>query len=168
MAVRLPDTFASSHHYFQSRESTVVESPRNEVLNQVLVNLGRSLLQYVGECWPWTDRRDETERNVVADCVHRQRDTVQDLADLLVDRNWPVDYGSFPTEYTDLHFVELDYLLPQLLDGERALVRDLELAIERCFEDVAAVDVLRRTLAVQSGIVRDLELLVTSSTTSAA
>lgn len=138
----------------------MVESHLNEVLNEILVGTSRSLLQYVGECWPWTEKRDDRERATVAGAVYRQREGVQQLADLLRDRNWPTDFGAYPTAYTDLHFVELDYLLPQIVASEKALSGDLERAVERCFSDPAAVDVLRGMLDSQVKIVRDLEGLV--------
>lgn len=140
----------------------------NETLNRILVHVGRSLLQYVGECWPWTEKRDEAERRVVAEAVYKQRDGVQRLVDLLSERRAGLDLGAYPTEYTDLHFVELDYLLPQLVESERALVGDLQVAIESCVDDVEAAALLGTILEDQRVIVGELEGLLGTRTTDSA
>ncbi len=140
----------------------------DDVLNTVLVNVGRSLLQYVGECWPWTEKKDEEERRVVAEAVYKQREAVQDLVDLLTERRLRIELGAYPTEYTDLHFVELDFLLPQLVESEKALIGDLEVAIADVAGDDEATALLRSILADQNAVVADLEALSGKRTSDSA
>lgn len=107
----------------------------NPELNRLLINLGRSLLQYVGECWPWTGADGEIERALILRIVDRQSEDVARLADLLVRRHWSVDFGTYPTDYTDLHYVALDFLLDQLIANEESLIGELEAGIETTAQD---------------------------------
>ena len=94
----------------------MAESQNNSQLNFLLINLGRSLLQYVEECWPWSG--NETHGNPLDALVIAQKETIARLTDLLIQRRWNIDFGSYPTEYSDLHFVALDYLLLQLIENQ--------------------------------------------------
>ena len=95
----------------------------NDELNQLLINLSRRLLQYVGETCPWTDR-PEVE-STIEELVASQKADIAKLVHLLLDRNWIVDFGTYPTNYTDLHFVAFDYLLNEIVEGEAQTVADL-------------------------------------------
>ena len=74
------------------------DNPNNTDLKQLLVNLGRSFLQYVGQCWPWTDVDAQAERETISSLVARQQAHIASLTDLLDRRDGSVDSGSFPME----------------------------------------------------------------------
>lgn len=96
-------------------------------LNVALQGLHRSLLQYVGECWPWTSDLDGQElRAGLQALVITQKQDVARLVDILTDAGWVIDYGTYPTEFTDLHYVSLAYLLKQLLTQQTLLISSLE------------------------------------------
>lgn len=99
-------------------------------LNDLLIDIGRSLLQYVGESWPWTSAEESDERAAVERMVAEQRETVLQLAALLDARKHRITYGQYPSEYTSLHYVALDYLLEQLVDEQRTLAAELKSAAE--------------------------------------
>lgn len=133
------------------------DDTHNALLNQLLINLGRSLLQYVGEAWPWTSDPNAPERKTINELVLRQQAQIIKLADLLAERDWPVDFGAYPTEYTDLHYVALDYLTSQLIENEDGLISDLEKSIQACSDDPEVVELLKRILDEQREIVRALK-----------
>ena len=114
----------------------------NRLLNDVLIALNRSLLQYVGDAWPWTETSAEAARFKLAALVARQRTQSERLTELLIDRRWSIDFGTYPTEYTDLHYVALDYLFALLVDNERGLINDIERARAECAGDREAVRIL--------------------------
>jgi len=118
------------------------ETQINARLNQVLRSILRGLLQYAGECWPWSANDEAGVQEAVRDMVADQQDEVHDLADLLQERSWLVDFGKYPTEYTDLHFISLDYLLKQMVSEQKSLVENLESAIKDCAGDAEAVELL--------------------------
>lgn len=141
---------------------------RNSLLNQLLINLCRSLLQYAGEAWPWIRLEDTWEREKVEELVARQQRGIGRLAELLAERDWPVDFGSYPTEYSDLNYIALDYLIEQLIANEEALIADLEETIRTCAEDPEAVQLLNEILDEQRQIVAALKQLRQERSTGAA
>ena len=93
--------------------------PTELTINSAVIVLSRSFLQYVAESWPWVDKADRGAEEQVQALAARQRRDVAEIVQLLVDRDWPIDFGSFPTEYTDLHFISLSTLLDRLQTGQR-------------------------------------------------
>lgn len=86
-------------------------------LNKLFVLLHRSLLQYVGECWPWTaeDGRQTEILATIKGLIATQKKNEAALAKPLTESGWVLDFGGYPTLYTDLHYVSLTYLLKQLV-----------------------------------------------------
>ncbi len=92
--------------------------PTESTINGVLIALSRSFLQYVAESRPWVDEVDRGIEEQVQALAARQRQDVGEIVQLLIDRDWPIDFGSFPTEYTDLHFISLSTLFDRLQTGQ--------------------------------------------------
>jgi hypothetical protein len=131
----------------------------NVKLNDLLIALSRGLLQYVGECWPWTGLEDATVHRQIDELIARQQRGIAHLADLLARRNWPVDFGAYPTEYTDLHYVALDFLLSQLIESEESLVAELERSLVVSHGDADAASLIEDILAGEREIVQKLRAL---------
>lgn len=138
----------------------------NSKLNELVVDLGRSLLQYSAEVSPWAKSgalADEMSR-----LAARQRESVSKIVDLLVDRGWSVDFGAYPTDYGDLHFLAWNYFVPKLEQSQEALVAELDEAVHTCIDDYDAVKVLRDVLAEERQIETALKALLSPSTPAAA
>ncbi len=115
-------------------------------LNRLLVKMARSLLQYVGESWPWTGTdHSETSRQLDA-LVARQQQNIALLVDLLSDREWTIDMGSYSVDFTDLHYLSLDYLLSELAARENSLVSSLEDSLSKFRDDPQALELLEQIL----------------------
>jgi hypothetical protein len=130
----------------------------NDVLNGVLILLRRSLLQYAGEAWPWTGSGSAEPRAEVDALIASQAERVRKLADLLDDRRWTIDFGAF-RDFTDLHYLSLTFVLPHLVDNERTIVREIELALPACTGDSAATALVAETLVGESQALTELERL---------
>lgn len=126
-------------------------------LNDLLVDLGRSLLQYADESWPWSP--GAAQEREVRELAAQQREHVLSLAELLDARNWTVDFGGYPTDYTDLHFLSLGFFLPRLAEAQSAVVAELDEAVHRCADDAEAVELLRQILAGERAIAQKLTAL---------
>ena len=131
----------------------------NTQLDQLLITLSRSLLQYVGEAWPWTGSHASTERQKINELVSRQQKQISRLSELLSRRNRYIDFGTYPTEYTDLHYVALDYLLSQLIENEDSLITDLEQTLQKCTDDSDAIPLLQQILSDQRASLSQLQEL---------
>ena len=129
----------------------------NSQLNSVLVAVGRSLLQYASECWPWVGQSEQETQSVIDHLAGLQRQEVAVIAELLDQREWSIDFGGYPTDYTDLHFVALDFLLARIIAGEEVLVADLEEAAHTCVDDPQAAAVLHEVLTTERKILERVQ-----------
>ena len=126
-------------------------------LNDLLIDLGRCLLQYAVEGCPWN--RTPAVQTTLAELAGIQQQHVGRLTQFLNERAWPVDFGTYPTEFTDLHFVSAEYLLPRVIKGQSALVTELDEAIHTCIADPPAIALLRDVLAGEQQVLERLKQL---------
>ena len=136
----------------------------NERINSLLVNVSRSFLQYVAQCWPWTGSAGESTRQVIHRLADDQSIHVGLLYDLLIRRAWPVDAGVYPTEYTDLHYVALEFLLDELVANERSVVAAVERLAAEAPDDDESAPLLQQMLTGERRILDTLLELRTSAT----
>ena len=129
----------------------------NSQLNQVVVDLGQSLLQFVGEVSPWTPAAAAAARATLAESVKQQQQHVDDIVQLLVDRGHTVDFGNYPAEFTDLHFLSLKALLPRIIASQQAILVELDEAVHTCVDDAEAVALLNTVLAGERHITAALQ-----------
>ncbi len=100
-------------------------------LNNVLIEMARSFLQYVAESWPWVRPDGQSVENQVLVIAERQRQDVADIASLLNEREHFIDFGSFPTEYTDLQFIALQALFVPLHNSQATVLASIANALEQ-------------------------------------
>lgn len=144
-------------------------SDRNEILNQVLIALNRSLLMYVQEAWPWTTKGGEAEQQEILAIAGRRREHVAGVVELLVDRESEVEFGVFPAEFTDLHYIALNYLLTLLVESEQQVVDTVAKAIrEISADDPEATLLLESILTGEKDTVTRLQALAKARTPVAA
>ena len=117
-----------------------------EILNRVLRELSSCFLQYAGECWPWTSAGAEGAklRGSVMQCVERQQQSIGLVAEHLAAHQDRVEFGKFPAEFTDLHYVSLTFLLKRLVESQTKLVE----SIDRTVTLLPSGDVCREILEV--------------------
>ena len=144
----------------------------NEILlNGVLIQMARSFLQYVSECSPWVAAdaaSDEAQVNVLA---ARQRQDVADIAALLDAREHHIDFGSFPTEYTDQQFLSLRSVMGGLKRSHESVCNRIGTAVVslRTAGDSEAADLLSTVESHERDILRALsEIEKTLASHSAA
>ncbi len=99
-----------------------------ELLNRVLRDLSGSFLQYVGECWPWTSVGPDGNQLQAAinQCVERQRGSISSIAEYLNPRQARVEFGKYSSDFTDLHYASLTFLLKQLASDQSRIVESLD------------------------------------------
>jgi hypothetical protein len=133
-------------------------SDTNETLNQVLIELGRSLLMYVQEAWPWTSKDGVAEQKEIAQLAQRRREHVADLVELLISREAAIEFGVYPVEFTDLHYIALDYLLTLLVESEQQVADCIAKAIRNsAAADPEASHVLEEILTGEKDTIARLQ-----------
>lgn len=135
---------------------------RNAELNRVLIDLGRCVLQYVGESWPYTSSEEADAKAEFEQLVERQSRCVGRITALLDERTWPIDFGIYPPEYTDLHFLSLEFLLTQLVVNADELVRQIEGTLKIVEDDPEAAELLSDVLSDQQLVANKLRELATA------
>lgn len=130
----------------------------NRRLNELVIEIGRSFLQYVGESWPWTLTRDADRQAKLRGLVAQQSQNVSRLVVFLDDSGHSVEFGTYPTEYTDKQFLSLEYLQQQLIENEKSIVNDIRTTRDcvSCEELTALLD---SVLEVESEVLLSLEEL---------
>ena len=112
------------------------------VLNGVLIDMARSFLQYVAESWPWVSTESQSIEEQVLVIAARQRQDVSDIVDFLTAREFPIDFGTFPTEYTDLQFLALGALFKSLHNSQSIVLTSIDSAINAVGGDEEAAGLL--------------------------
>ena len=128
----------------------------NAKLNELLIAVGRSLLQYVGQCSSWSSRSDAALEEEFDRIVAVQQEHIAQLSALLTERRWTIDFGGFPATYTDLHFLSLKYLLKLIRVNQQALVAELEEASHTCVHDPEAAALISEILKSEKEITERL------------
>lgn len=102
-----------------------------EQLNSLFLLLHRSLLQYLGECSPWTaeDSRQSETLAAIAGIVTEQKRDEALLATAMQETGWVINYGTYPTSFTDLHYVSLKYMLKQIISSQNQILKALDTAL---------------------------------------
>jgi len=134
-----------------------------DLLNAALSRIHRTLLQYVAECWPWTEQSET--RTAIESAVQIQRRHVQALYQFLDQARATIDWGVYSTDFTDLHFVSLKYLLTQIVKNQMSLVNDLQRIVAALPPETPAAQLVRNILDEEQALVGIVQKLTTPTLT---
>lgn len=131
----------------------------NKLLNDAIIAMAHSFLQYTSEASPWIQTGEEGVEQQVRVLAARQRQDVADLTALLISREYPVDFGTFPTQYTDMQFLSLEKQMGMLTTSHNHVCDDLRDIITgvRGTGDEEAAMLLTAALAHEDDIARSLQ-----------
>ncbi len=104
------------------------------VLNRLITVVSRSLPAYLAQAAPFVEPGDERAAEVLANIQANQQGLITRLGNAIRERRARVEIDSFPMIYTDLNFLSLRRLLPELVKSQR---RDIAI-IESCARALAA------------------------------
>lgn len=135
------------------------DNAANLALNEILVTLHRSLPVYLSDAVPWVAHGNEEAHRVLARIVEEKEEHVHRLTELLYARRYTIDRGEFPMDYTSLHDVSLDYLLKELIRGQRREVERIEACERRLAGDREARALAAEVLDAAQRHLRWLETL---------
>lgn len=97
------------------------------LLHRLFGRLYRSLLQYVGEAWPWSPAQKETEEHAfLKELLEDQMSDIRELADFLVAHRIALFPDPYPVEFTDLQYLSLEHLVREVLVDQQELLGELD------------------------------------------
>jgi hypothetical protein len=106
---------------------TVIDTHTQTLLQDILRRESRSVLMYVAEAYPWTTWTQDKTLSALQQLIAEEREGITALGRFLVRQRIPLPFlSSFPSHFTTINFLALDYILPRLLEYERRAVADLE------------------------------------------
>ncbi len=102
-------------------------------VNELLIAIGRSLLQYTADAYPWSPANKDL-RETILNLAHQQQNSVRKIVHWLDDEGETIDYGTYPVDYTSLHYVSAAFLLKYMVSNQTSIV---DLATVECSEEDA-------------------------------
>jgi len=130
-----------------------------QILSDLLNRVRYSLLQYVGESWPWTGVDDQSRKDAFVGLVRRQQFSAERLASLLVDRRAVVSGSNYPRDCSELHFVTLDYAKARLLANTSDIVSSLKSATLQLSDDPEALRLVEQLASDEEQTLETLKSL---------
>ena len=119
-----------------------------DLLNALVQMHCRSLPMYLASAAPWTTSEQTVGRALLQSIIADQGEIVDKFADVILQRDGIVERGAFPTEFTDLHDLSLDYLMHEMAEKQATNVKAIERATELLAGDDDALELCQRTLGV--------------------
>jgi hypothetical protein len=105
----------------------MIDAQTRALLQDLVRRASRSMLQYVGESYPWAGDGEADVLTKVQAVIAEEEQAVEGLAAYLRKRRIGIPYlGSYPEIFTHINYVSLDYLLPKLFDWQRQWLGILE------------------------------------------
>ncbi len=131
-------------------------------LNDLLIQIGRSFLQYVGESWPWASLSSNETRQTLERLAAEQQQSVAALARVLTEAGQYIDFGTYPTSYTSLHYVDVNYLLDQLVQNQESIVKACESTARTAASEPMTSSLLQEIVVVERRHLDELRKLTAS------
>jgi hypothetical protein len=141
--------------------ANVIDKTRKfDLLNRLLAIGYRSFPMYLTDAAPWTHEGDEKATEVLENIVADQKGMVQRIGEFILDSGWRVETGEYPMEFTDTHFLSLDFLLKELVRYQRGDVAAIERIVSQLGDDRVARELAEETLGMERAHLEALEALV--------
>ncbi|HVX13951.1 MAG TPA: hypothetical protein VHC22_22395 [Pirellulales bacterium] len=131
-----------------------------ELLNEVFQVEYRSFPSYLTDACPWTHEGDERAAQTLGNIAADQKGMAQRVVEFILDVGGRVEPGEFPMEFTDTHFLSLDFLLKELLRYQRQDVATLERIVMQLGDARAARELAEETLGMERAHLEAIEALV--------
>lgn len=97
-----------------------------DAINGTINALRYSLARYLRFARPWVDAGAESTAEMIEKVAESHRQNVTRLGELLVERHGHVESRAFPSVFTRLNDLSIEYLLPLVIDDEKQIIRVIE------------------------------------------
>jgi hypothetical protein len=96
----------------------MIDVSERQDLKRLLTEMTGSFLQYVAQSWPWSSDDSGSVSDQILAIAAGQRDDIQAIVDHLHAEREFFDLGTYPTDYTDLHYIDVQHLLEELVKSQ--------------------------------------------------
>jgi hypothetical protein len=140
-----------------------MDSQTRSILHAVVRRESLSVLMYVADAFPWTTAGNSAALAQLRQLIQEEKACITALGRYLARQREPLPYlGSFPSSFTTINFISLEYLLPRLIAFEKASIADLEADLKALTDSAATAEVSkllqvkRRNLAALEGLLKPI------------
>jgi len=130
-----------------------------QILSGLLNQVRYSLLQYIGESWPWSGKDEQTRLEAFTGLVRRQQFSAERLASLLLERRAVVPGSNYPKDCSELHFVTLDFAKKRLIANAEAVIAALKAATPQLTDDAEALRLVEQLASDEQQTLDSLKAL---------
>ncbi|MCI0381369.1 MAG: hypothetical protein L0215_27610 [Gemmataceae bacterium] len=104
-----------------------MDQAASALLQDLVRKEGRSLLQYVNECNPWTTAKTQAFMPRLKQMVKEEQEAATGIVRFLMKRRQRPPYlGAYPTSFTNINFIALESMLPYLVDYQKERIAEIE------------------------------------------
>ena len=104
-----------------------MQSPRLQFVHTLIRKEARGLLQYIGESYPWAAAdRKEALQTLLQIAKHEARQIEQLIRMCIKAKLGNPALGAYPQSFMCINFMDLDFLLPLLVEDQKKRIADLE------------------------------------------
>lgn len=105
----------------------MIDSRTQTLLQDILRRESRSVLMYVAEAYPWTTWTQTQTLTALQQLIAEEREAIGRFGRFLVRQRLPLPYlPPFPTHFTTINFLALDFILLRSIEYERPSLAALE------------------------------------------
>ncbi|MBI1918016.1 MAG: hypothetical protein HYS12_25260 [Planctomycetes bacterium] len=134
----------------------MIDARSAQVLQEVFRRESRSVLQYVGDAFPWTTTDRTAALDRLQEILHEERDALARLGQFLYRNHIvPLVAASYPASFTALNFVSLDLILKRLIAFQEQSLA----AVESDLASVKDAEARRQLESLRDVKARHLEAL---------
>jgi hypothetical protein len=130
------------------------------VLNRLLQILKWSLPVYLQDTRPWARRNAEEARQALARLAADQQRYVERITETIERLGGQVEPGGFPTQFTSLHDLGLDFLLQKTIELHDRGLQTVAQCVEALDEDLGLRSLAEEVFENQRDHLRGLRGLV--------
>lgn len=139
----------------------------NSLLNRLLAIVGRSFPQYLQYSRPYIPPGRSSVIETLDAIVSDQNVMVERLTDVLNDSNTPPRFGEFPMQYTDLHDLDIDFLMQMAVNYQQQDITSIAAIADELRLAPAAQSLAEEVLGMTKGHLDSLLELLPEATASA-
>jgi hypothetical protein len=104
-----------------------MDAQSQAILSDLFRKTSRSLLQYVRDSFPWTTPGDDEGLKRLHDLAAEEETQLAALGRFFTHNHRALPYpGSYPSSFTTINFISLEYLRKLLVDYQRQAIADVE------------------------------------------